>query len=359
MRMEPIKFVKQWIEDRLKTSAMMDFMVKKKVPVHRYTICYYFGGMTLFLFIIQVITGILLLLYYRPSPESAFESVQFIMTKVSFGWLIRSVHGWCANLMVFMAFVHMFSVFLMKAYRPPREFTWLSGIALFFITLAFGFSGYLLPWNELSYFATKVGTEMMTVVPFIGKDLLVIFRGGEHVTGATLTRFFGFHVAVLPLIATFFLMIHLILVQVQGMSTPVSILQKKEKQPKQMSFYPDFLLRDILGWFLMLAVIATLASLFPWELGEKADPFASAPADIRPEWYFVFMFHTLKLFPAKIFFFEGEVLAIGLFGLVALFWVIVPFLDRWSWKERKSPLFTVIGYLAIIYIILFTYLGYG
>ncbi len=356
--MKSLKMFKQWIEDRLEVLTIMDFLRKKKVPVHRYTVCYYFGGMTLFLFVIQVITGILLLLYYRPSPESAFESVQFIMTKVSFGWLIRSVHGWCANLMIFMAFIHMFSVLLMKAYRPPREFTWLTGMSLLFITLAFGFSGYLLPWNELSYFATKVGTEILAVVPFIGKQMLIIARGGEHVTGATLTRFFGIHVAVLPFATTALLIIHLLLVQVQGMSTPVSVKQKSQPKPKEMPFYPDFLLRDILGWFLMLGVIAALASLFPWELGEKADPFAPAPEGIKPEWYFVYMFQSLKYFPAKVLGMEGEMAAIMLFGIVGLFWILIPFIDRWSWKENKSPLFTVIGYIAIIYIIIFTYLGY-
>jgi len=143
------------------------------------------------------------------------KSVQFIMTKVQFGWLIRSLHSWSANLMV-AAMIHMFSVFFMKAYRKPREITWLSGVLLFFLALGFGFSGYLLPWNTLAYFATKVGTEITSVIPFIGHEILIFLRGGEEVTGATLTRFFGIHVAVLPMIATALLVLHLLLVQVQG-----------------------------------------------------------------------------------------------------------------------------------------------
>ncbi|MEW5807510.1 MAG: cytochrome bc complex cytochrome b subunit [Acidobacteriota bacterium] len=356
--MEKLKVMFEWVSEGLRLPDIMEFLRHKKVPVHRYAICYYFGGMTLFLFLIQVITGILLLLYYRPSPESAFESVQFIMTKVSFGWLIRSIHGWCANLMVFMAFVHMLTVFLMKAYRPPREFTWLSGIFLFFLTLTFGFSGYLLPWNELSFFATKVGTDIVSQVPFIGHQLLVLLRGGEHVTGATLTRFFGIHVAILPLITTFFLVVHLALVQIHGMSTPITILDKFKGKMKEMTFWPDFLMRDVLGWFVMLGIIAALASLYPWELGEKADPFAPAPAGIRPEWYFMFMFQTLKYVPAKIAGLEGEMVAVLSFGFVALFWMVVPFLDRWAWKEQRSPIFTIIGYLGIVYMLIFTVLGY-
>src|SRR5574341_758462 len=208
--------------ERFPVDAVAHFFQKKSVPLHRHSIWYYLGGMTLFFFIIQVGTGILLLLYYRPTAEAAFESVQFIVTKVKFGWLIRSIHSWSANLMVAAAMIHMFSVFFMKAYRKPREVTWISGVLLFFLALGFGFSGYLLPWNTLAYFATKVGTEMMGQVPVAGHYLMVFLRGGEDVTGATLTRFFGIHVAVLPMIATALLVLHLLLVQVQGMSVPPS-----------------------------------------------------------------------------------------------------------------------------------------
>src|SRR6185295_13290897 len=143
------------------------------------TMWYYFGGITLFLFVIQVVTGILLLLYYRPTTSEAFESVQFIMTRVKFGWLIRSVHSWSANLMILSAFVHMFSVVFLHAYRRPREMTWFSGIGLLALAMAFGFSGYLLPWNTISYFATKVGTDMAASVPLIGPHMARFLRGGE------------------------------------------------------------------------------------------------------------------------------------------------------------------------------------
>lgn len=148
-----------WIDDRLSITKAAEMARKKEVPLHRHTVWYYLGGMTLFLFAVQVVTGILLLLYYRPSAENAFESVQFIMTEVEFGWLIRSVHSWSANLLIATLFVHMFSVFFMRAYRKPRELTWITGMLLLFIALGFGFSGYLLPWNKLSYFATKDGSQ--------------------------------------------------------------------------------------------------------------------------------------------------------------------------------------------------------
>jgi cytochrome b6 len=312
------------------------------------------ASLTLFLFVVQVVTGIMLLLYYRPSAEAAYESVQFIMSEVQFGWLIRSIHSWSANLMIAVLFAHMFSVFFLKAYRSPREITWVSGVLLLFIALGFGFSGYLLPWNKLSYFATKVGTDIAGVVPVVGEFLLRFLRGGDDVTGATLTRFFGFHVAVLPAITTALIAVHVLLVQKHGMSVPMGI---DEKKVKTMKFVPNFLLRDLIGWILAVGVLAALAALFPWELGEKADPFASAPAGIRPEWYFLFMFETLKRIPARIFMFDGEVVAILVFGYGGLFWLLVPFLDK-SPHRWRSRLFTVIGVVIVIYIVVMTIVGY-
>jgi len=187
-----------WLDQRVGLKDLEKLARKKEIPVHRHSIWYYLGGMTLFLFIIQASTGILLLLYYRPSAEEAFESVQFLMAEVQFGWLIRSIHSWAANLMILTLFVHLFSVLLLKAYRPPREITWFSGMALLGLALGFGFTGYLLPWNELAYFATKVGTEITSAVPGVGGFAGRLLRGGDEVTGATLTRFYGIHVAILP-----------------------------------------------------------------------------------------------------------------------------------------------------------------
>lgn len=347
--------IRLWLDERLGTAALAKLAQKKEVPVHRHSIWYYFGGMTLFLFLIQVVTGILLLLYYRPSAETAFESVQFIMTEVQFGWLVRSVHSWAANLLIATMFIHMFSVFFMKAYRAPREMTWLTGALLLFVFLFFGFSGYLLPWNKLAYFATKVGTDIAGVVPVVGGFARSFLRGGEEVTGATLTRFFGFHVAVLPAITTVILGVHALLVQKHGMSVPPGV---DEAKVKSMKFVPNFLLRDLIGWILAIGVLAALSALFPWELGEKADPFASAPAGIRPEWYFLFMFETLKLIPAKILSVDGEVLGVLAFALGGLLWVIVPFLDRSSANRTRSRVVTVLGWIVVFYIVAMTAYGY-
>ncbi len=356
-RAERIEQMVMWLEERYDLSSLQQFIKKKQVPVSKHSVWYYFGGITLFFFMIQVVTGILLLLYYRPTAEAAFESVQFIMTEVRFGWLIRSIHSWSANLMVAAAFIHLFSVFFLKAYRKPRELTWVSGAILLFLSLGFGFSGYLLPWNELAFFATKVGTEIVAVVPFIGNFLLKFLRGGEDVTGATLTRFFGFHVAVLPMIATVILMFHLWVVQKQGMSVPPH-LEASRKPMRTMPFFPNFLLRDLLGWTLALAALAAIAAIFPWELGVKADPFAPAPAGIKPEWFFVFMFQTLKYIPAKILFLDGEMLGVVAFFILGVLLVLVPFLDKKAKLGETSKLFAAFGILALAYIIVMTIIAY-
>ncbi|HEU4873984.1 MAG TPA: cytochrome bc complex cytochrome b subunit [Pyrinomonadaceae bacterium] len=347
--------MKDWLDERLSISALAEMVHKKEVPLHRHSIWYYFGGMTLFLFVVQVVTGILLLLYYRPSAENAFESVQFIVTEVQFGWLIRSIHSWSANLMIATLFIHLFSVFFLRAYHRPREITWVSGVVLLFIAICFGFSGYLLPWNKLAFFATKVGTEIAGVIPVVGHTLLRFLRGGDDVTGATLTRFFGFHVAVLPAAATVFIGLHVLLVQLHGMSVPPS-LQKQDV--KKMKFIPNFLLRDLIGWILAIGVLAALAAIFPWELGEKADPFAPAPAGIKPEWYFLFMFQTLKYLPATILGIDGEVLGIMAFNVFALLLFIVPFVDRDPGNRKRRLIFNVIGVVALLYIVVMTIVGY-
>jgi len=353
--------IAQWLNERLGLDSVREFLAHKHVPVHSATPWYYFGGITLFLFVIQVLTGILLLLYYRPTPTEAYESVQFIVTRVEFGWLVRSVHSWSANLMILAAFVHMFSVVFLHSYRRPREVTWLSGIVLLGLALGFGFSGYLLPWNEVSYFATKVGTDMAASIPWIGPPIARYLRGGDDVGGATLTRFFGFHVAVLPGLATVFLLLHLALVQKFGMSSPVRVEKEYTQRGAaipQMPFFPNFFLRELMAWYAALGVLGSLAALFPWELGTKADPFASAPAGIRPEWYFLAPFYTLKLLPSHVWLIEGELLGLIGFSLLGVFWIGLPFWAVNRQGVHRTRLVTGVGVALLAYLATFSALGY-
>ncbi len=251
-------------------------------------------------------------------------------------------------------------MFFLKSYRKPRELTWVTGMLLLFLMLGFGFSGYLLPWNELSFFATKVGTGIAGAVPVVGKFTLRLLRGGDDVTGATLSRFYGLHVAVLPAITTALVAVHLLFIQRQGMSVPPSIERKMkpDEELPQMPFFPNYILRDVLFWYAAIALLAALALFYPWELGKKADPFAVVPPGIRPEWYFLAMFHTLKLIPSHVFGFEGERLGVMGFGLIAAFLVFVPFLDRRASRGERSPVFTAIGVVGLLYLIVFTIIGH-
>jgi quinol-cytochrome oxidoreductase complex cytochrome b subunit len=352
--------VRSWIDERFDWAKLVEPLRHKTVPIHRLSYWYFLGGITLFLFGIQVCTGLLLLLYYRPGANEAFESVQYIMTRVQFGWLIRSIHSWAANLMIFTAFLHMFSVLFLRAYRKPRELTWVSGMILLFLVLGFGFSGYLLPWNTLAFFATKVGTEITGQVPVIGHTMMVLMRGGEEVTGATLTRFFGVHVAVLPGLTAFLILIHLALVQKFGMSLPPSVEAAAKVNPavvREMKFLPNFLLREVMAWYAALGVLGGLAAWLPWELGTKADPFGAAPAGIRPEWYFMFMFQSLKLIPSKIWRIDGELVGILTFGLAGAVWVLLPFLEG-NREKRGGTLIRGAGVFALCYIVTMTIYGY-
>jgi cytochrome b6 len=344
-----------WLEDRFAISAVLPFIRKKEVPVHRHSLWYFLGGMVLFLFILQVCTGILMLFYYRPSAGEAYESVQFLMTQAKFGWLIRSIHVWGANLMIFVLFIHLFSVWLLKAYRAPRELTWLSGLGLLGVTLGLGFTGYLLPWNTLSYFATRVGTSMAGVVPVVGPFIERMLRGGVDITGATLTRFYALHTSVLPGLLFLLLGVHVLLVQIHGMSVPPGV--ERQGKVRSVPFVPNFLLHDVIGWILALGAIAALAVFFPGELGTKADPFSPAPAGIKPEWYFMAPYQMLKYLPAKILGLDGDAFGVVVFTLVASILLFIPFLDKPRADGTYHPLWRVAGVGTIIFLVVFTYIG--
>lgn len=351
----------RYLNERLGLDAFRTLAGKKRVPVHRMTPFYYLGGMALFLFFVQIATGILLSLFYRPDPDHAFESVQHLVTEVEFGWLIRSIHSWAANLLIGVLFLHLLTTYVMRAYRRPREFTWFSGVLLLFAFMAFGFSGYLLPWNELAFSATRVGTAIAGDVPVVGDDLLVLARNGENVTGDTLARFYALHVSILPIVTMVLLVLHLYLVQKHGMSVPAEVAKRHESEEKvpSMPFVPHFLLRDMVGWYVALGLLAALAALFPWELGEKAEPFAPAPEGIKPEWYFVFMFQALKVLPADIMGIEGEVVGIMFFGISFFIVLIVPFLDRSPEPGRMRRVLNVLAGLAVVFFLVMTIWGYA
>lgn len=206
-----------WLDDRLGLSTIYDTILDRKVPKVNWW--FTLGSASLFLFLLQGLTGLFLTVYYVPSPDKAYDSIQYIMSGVTFGWLIRGIHHWGATLMVIFVFIHMLRTFFMGAYKFPREITWVTGVVLLLATLGMGFTGYLLPWNQRAFWATTVGTEIPATAPLIGDFLLRVLRGGTDLSGVTLARFFSVHIWFLPVIMIAMLSVHMYLVVKLGISS--------------------------------------------------------------------------------------------------------------------------------------------
>jgi quinol-cytochrome oxidoreductase complex cytochrome b subunit len=349
-----------WFEQRLRARSLFAALLHVRIPAEART--YYLGGITLFLFGVQVVTGTLLSLYYKPTPDAAYDSVKYITSVVEFGWLIRSVHHWAANGMIIALVLHVLRVFVQGAYKYPRELTWVFGVALLAVTIGFGFTGYLLPWDQKAFWATTVGTEIAKAVPFIGDPLLQLLRGGPDVTDATLSRFFGMHVLVLPLALGGLLVVHLTIVHQLGLASP----RRPELRPGQTSapgyrerlkpFFPHYVLDEVIAWAVVLAALVVLASVLPAGLEDKADPLVT-PQHVKPEWYFLAVYQLLKIVPSL-----GPLTArdVGIltpmFAMVVL--VMLPFLDRNPEViPRRRPVALLLGAATIVGLIVLTIWG--
>ena len=206
-----------WLDERLGITGIYDLVFDRKVPKVNWW--FTLGSASLFLFVIQGVTGVFLSVYYVPSPDKAYDSIQYIMNGVTFGWLIRGIHHWGATLMVIFVFIHMLRTFFMGAYKFPREITWLTGVILLLATLGMGFTGYLLPWNQRAFWATTVGTAIAGTVPLIGDFILRVLRGGTDLSGVTLARFFSVHIWFLPAVIVALISVHMYLVIRLGISS--------------------------------------------------------------------------------------------------------------------------------------------
>lgn len=210
-----------WVDERYQVSEPLSKILKKPVPKYATRWFYCLGGITAFLFVIQGITGIMLAFYYKPTPEAAYASIQYIETQVHFGAAIRAIHHWSANGMIVMCIAHMLRVFITGAYKAPRELNWVSGVVLLLLTLVFGFTGYLLPWDQRAFWATTVGSEIAGALPAIGNLALVMLRVGWDVTGETLSRFYALHVMIVPLATVGFMLAHFLMIRRQGIARPL------------------------------------------------------------------------------------------------------------------------------------------
>jgi cytochrome b6 len=212
--------VYDWFQERLEIKALADDITSKYVPPH-VNIFYCFGGIVFTCFLVQVATGFAMTFYYRPSVADAFASVEYMMTQVNFGWLIRSIHRWSASMMVMMMILHIFRVYLTGGFKKPRELTWMTGVILAAVTVSFGVTGYSLPWDQVGYWACKIVTGVPDAIPVVGSSLVELLRGGTSVGQATLTRFYSLHTFVLPLITAVLMLAHFLMIRKQGISGPL------------------------------------------------------------------------------------------------------------------------------------------
>lgn len=311
--------LKEWFAE----SFPIDLNIFKEVssepiPNHLKRWWYAIGGTPLYLFIIQAITGIILTFYYVPHPAEAYNSVAYITTEVRFGWFIRSIHKWSAHLMVLTLLLHMMRVFFTSAYRKPRELNWMFGVGLLLATFGFGFTGYSLIYEQLSYWAAVVGTNIAEATPLIGGILANFIRGGPEVGDNTLTRFFVLHIGVLPTVVVLLLTLHVVQIRLHGV-TRLRFKEDEKIKEESYPFYPDHFYTELIVGLVLTFILTILALVYPAHLGDPANPFVT-PEHIKPEWFFYATFRWLKLTS-----FQVGVVGTIIFLTILLFW---PFIDR-------------------------------
>lgn len=338
----------RWLEVRLGVRELAERELTGYLLPRNINVWYSMGSILLFIFLFQVATGMLLLIYYVPDADKAFRSVTTIMNEVPFGWLIRMCHAVGSNLMVVILLFHMLSVLFMGSYKSPREMNWLSGFALFNLVMALSLTGYLLPWSQLSFWATTVATNSVGTIPIIGEYLVEFLRGGKLVSNATLGRFFALHAALIPLTIAAFVGLHLFLLERIGVSTPPFGLSDTknswkgdkfsyEAHPGGIPFFPNYMVQDLISIAVYLACFAAIVFFdpylfFPKDAFVPANPFQT-PDHIKPEWYFLANYQTLKIFP-------NEVIGLAVQSAAMTFLALLPFIDRGAEKHPlKRPFF--------------------
>ena len=313
------------------------------------------GGVLVVALALQLVTGILLLLYFVPDTEGAFESVRSLMRDVPYGWLIRLVHAHGANLMVAVVFVHLFRTAFQGAYKDPRELVWVSGCVLFVLVLGASLTGYILPWSQMSYWATTVVTASLEYVPFLGNDLVRFIRGGEFVGDGTFRRAFAAHVALIPLLLLAVVAAHLALVRRAGLAGRARRRVADEPASPLVPFFPRVALRYALGivafLFVLMALVFYAPNLFfPADHQVSADPFETPP-NVKPEWYFLWAYQLPRLIP--------EALALALQGVALVVLFALPFIDRSPHRHpRDRPLISAGLGLVLAVLLGLTLFGY-
>jgi quinol-cytochrome oxidoreductase complex cytochrome b subunit len=319
--------IADWFKERLPVSGeQLRELTNEPVPNHLKLWWFCLGGTPAYLFVVQIVTGILLAFYYQPSPTTAFESVRYITEEAAYGWFIRSVHKWGATLMVAAVVLHQMRVYFTGAYRKPREINWIVGMFLLLCTLVTGFTGYSLVYEQLSYWGGTVASNLMDEVPVLGGILKQFLLAGDAYNPRTLPRFFILHAAVLPVTMVLLIVLHILIIRLQGV-TEFKVPGETLVKQRHFNFFPDHFLTELLIGLVLMVLLCALSIHFPATLGPKADPL-STPEVIKPEWYFYVSFRWLKLFPLGF-----AVLSTGLVVFVFFAW---PFIDAAIRRRRPA-----------------------
>ena len=342
--------VLNWLDERIGIRDLWRAFADKQIPGGA-SWFYVLGASLAFIFTLQLATGILLAMYYVPTPDHAYASVKFIESEAPFGSFVRGMHHWGASFMMVLIALHMLRVFVFGAYKKPREVVWLLGVGLIAIVGGFAFTGYLLPWDQKAYWATVVGTNVAGTVPVVGGTLLRIVRGGTELGALTLSRFFAIHTYILPWSLALLAGLHIFLLERAGAG---GIWNSAERAPyRSAPLFPNQIFRDMIIMLVLFLAMASLAVLFPAPLEPQADPTDST-YNPRPEWYFYFVFQLLRIFEGR-FELVGTVIlpSIGVIALIAL-----PFVDRDPLRNpRKRTVMIPLAGVVVASIAILTIMG--
>ncbi|HUP23892.1 MAG TPA: cytochrome bc complex cytochrome b subunit [Thermoanaerobaculia bacterium] len=344
-RVGPLRRLGGWFQERLPIDPeQLRELTNEPVPNHLKRWWFALGGTPAYLFVVQVVTGIVLAVYYKPAASTAYESVRYITEEAAYGWFIRGLHKWGATLMIAAVILHQMRVYFTGAYRKPREINWMVGMCLLICTLSLGFTGYSLVYEQLSYWGATVGANIAGGVPLVGDLVRELMLGGEAYNENTLPRFFILHAAVLPVTLILLLVVHIGIIRLQGVTEfEFEDDPKSANEKKTFNFFPDHLLTELTIGLVLMAVLSFLATVFPPILGPKADPLVT-PEVIKPEWFFYVAFRWLKLFSGT-----AAILSMGLIVFVMFAW---PFIDAWIRRRTRfteaSVWIGIVGVFAII-----------
>jgi quinol-cytochrome oxidoreductase complex cytochrome b subunit len=333
-----------WLHERIPVSAeQLAELTNEPVPNHLKRWWFCLGGTPAYLFVVQIVTGILLAMYYQPAPTTAYESIRYITDEATFGWYVRSLHKWAATLMIAAMILHQMRVYFTGAYRRPRELNWVIGMSLLMCTLLTGFTGYSLVFEQLSYWGATVAANISDAVPLVGNTAKQVLLGGEEYNERTLARFYILHAAILPTTIVLLVVCHIAQVRMHGV-TEFYDPGEPQTGPRHFNFFPDHILTELIIGLVLMILLSALATALPAAMGPKADPLTT-PEIIKPEWFFYVSFRWLKLFSLTF-----AVLSTGF---------IVATMFAWPWIDRLLIRLTGIEEISVYIGIVATFLLVG